>query len=135
MNQIETKEALLRALLQDDPAHIYSDEELDTIEEIDPALALRLARVQHIARQAAPANATNVAVDEAAVAAAVTEAQRILAQDGGDIELVGIVDRVVTVRLKGACVGCPNAVLDLRNVVERLIRAKAPGVLTVLNRF
>jgi Fe-S cluster biogenesis protein NfuA len=30
-----------------------------------------------------------------------------LQADGGDVELVDIVDGVVKVRLKGACAGCP----------------------------
>ncbi len=128
----------LKALLSDDPAHVYSEAELDAIEAIDPALALRIERVQFLARQAAErAKAAAGPIDEAAVAAAVEEARAILARDGGDIELVGIDHqaREVTVWMKGACAGCPHAVLDLRNVVERLVRARCPGVARVVNRF
>ncbi len=128
----------LRALLSDDPAHVYTEAELDAIEAIDPALALRLERVQFLARrQQETAVATEGPIDETAVAAAVAEARAILARDGGDIELVRIdhATREVVVLMKGACAGCPHSVLDLRNVVERLVRARCPGVARVVNRF
>lgn len=51
--------------------------------------------------------------------------------DGGDIELVGIKNGVVKVRLKGACVGCPMSALTLKQGVERLIKQKIPEVKSV----
>ncbi|AHE98448.1 NifU family protein [Thioalkalivibrio paradoxus] len=120
-------------LLNDDPAHVYSDSELDAIEAIDAELALRLDRAQTFARRQANAVPADGAVDEAAVRQAVDEARRILMQDGGDVEYVGLDERTVQVRLQGACVGCPRSALDLRNVVERLVRAHAPGVERVVN--
>ena len=48
--------------------------------------------------------------------------------------LVGIVGATVRVRMKGACAGCPNSVLDLRNVVEKVVCA-VPGVGSVVNTF
>ncbi len=130
-------EKRLQDLLSDDPGHVYSEEELDAIEEIDMAMALRLARVQHLAGQAAEGDSTAVTgpVDAAQVAAAIDEARQILAQDGGDIELVAIEENVVKVRMKGACAGCPNSALDLRNIVERLVKSRAAGVLRVENCF
>ncbi len=130
----------LRALLSDDPDHVYSEAELDAIEAIDPALALRLERVQFLAQRAGNETVVAVAdgpIDEAAVAEAVAEARAILARDGGDIELVSIdhEHREVVVLMKGACAGCPHSVLDLRNVVERLVRVRCPGVARVVNRF
>lgn len=129
------KSKRLDDLISTDPNHQYSDEELDVIESIDPAMALRLARVQHFAQEASQEGDPNAPVDPAAVAEAVEEARRILAQDGGDIELVGVQGRTVSVRLKGACVGCPSATLDLRNIVERLIKRRSPGVREVQNTF
>jgi len=68
---------------------------------------------------------------------AIDEARAILARDGGDIELVEVdhAQATVVVLMKGACAGCPNSVLDLRNVVERLVRGRCPGVARVVNRF
>jgi len=48
---------------------------------------------------------------------------------GGDIELVGFADdNVVKVRLKGACSGCPGAMMTLKQGVERLLKEKIPEV-------
>ncbi|WP_081620042.1 NifU family protein [Thioalkalivibrio sp. ALE9] len=122
-------------LLSDEPDHVYSEEELDAIEELDPELALRLDRAQtHAQREAADVPADGP-IDEDAVRAAIEEARRILMQDGGDIEFVELDGRTVRVRLKGACVGCPRSTLDLKNVVERLVRSRAPGVASVANTF
>jgi len=125
----------LNELLSSDPSHIYSDEELDKIEEIDAAMALRLARVQHHASQSQIMAFVDVPVDEDLVHEVLIEVKKILAMDGGDIEFVDVVEHTVRVRMKGACVGCPNAVLDLKNVVEKMIREKVPGVREVVNMF
>ena len=42
-----------------------------------------------------------------------------LEADGGGIELVDIVDGVVSVRLKGACKGCPGAQMTMKMGVEK----------------
>ena len=52
--------------------------------------------------------------------------------DGGDIELVGIADGIVTIRLFGACDGCPMSPVTLRAGVERIIREEVPGVRSVV---
>ncbi|WP_077277342.1 NifU family protein [Thioalkalivibrio denitrificans] len=130
-----TQQERLEALLSDDPDHVYSEEELDAIEAIDAEMALRIDRVQTLARRQGEAVVAEDPVNEARVREAVEEARRILMQDGGDIEFVALQDRIVRVRLKGACVGCPRSALDLRNVVERLVRSKEPGVAKVVNEF
>jgi toxin CptA len=122
-------------LLSDDPEHVYSEDELDAIEAVDPELALRLDRAQTFAQRRATEAPPEGPIDEAAVRQAVEEARRILMQDGGDIEYAGLDGRTVRVRLKGACVGCPRSTLDLKNVVERLVRSRAPGVERVANTF
>ncbi|WP_018875327.1 MULTISPECIES: NifU family protein [unclassified Thioalkalivibrio] len=122
-------------LLNDDPDHVYSEDELDAIEELDPELALRLDRAQTFAEREASDVPADGPIDEDAVRAAIEEARRILMQDGGDIEFVELDGRTVRVRLKGACVGCPRSTLDLKNVVERLVRSRAPGVASVANTF
>jgi len=47
---------------------------------------------------------------------------------GGDVELVDVKDGVVTVRLTGACVGCPMSRITLKNGVERALKAEIPEV-------
>ncbi len=51
-----------------------------------------------------------------------------LQQDGGDIELVGIENGVVKVRLKGACAGCPMSQMTLANFVESELKKAVPEV-------
>ena len=115
----------------------YTEAELDALEETDPDTAYRIARAQAIAareRQASVPDASAGPPDEAAVCRAIEDVRRILQRDGGDIELVDIVGATVRVRMKGACAGCPNSVLDLRNVVEKVVCA-VPGVCSVVNTF
>ena len=52
--------------------------------------------------------------------------------DGGDIELVGIADGIVSIRLFGACDGCPMSPVTLRAGVERIIREEVPEVRSVI---
>lgn len=49
-----------------------------------------------------------------------------LQADGGDVELVGVEDGVVTVRLTGACGSCPMSTMTLRMGVERILRKEVP---------
>lgn len=51
-----------------------------------------------------------------------------LRMDGGDIELVDIVDDVVMVKLKGACAGCPFSQITVRNFVEKELKKIVPEV-------
>jgi toxin CptA len=120
-------------------APFYTDEELDALYETDPVAAVRISREQHFLRkqleagQGADADAPMPA--EEAIRALIAEVRAILARDGGDIEFVGVEDRIVRVRMKGACVGCPRAPLDLRNVVEAMVRKRYPQVRAVRNAF
>ncbi len=62
------------------------------------------------------------------VAAALEKARPALQADGGDVELVDDKDGVVTVRLTGACGGCPMAAMTLKMGVERLVREEVPEI-------
>jgi len=53
--------------------------------------------------------------------------------DGGDIELVEVDDRgVVSVRLHGACIGCPSASMTLKMGVERALKEQIQGIQEVV---
>jgi len=52
----------------------------------------------------------------------------MLQRDGGDIELVGVNDGVVKVRLTGACKGCPMSQMTLKQGVEKLLLKEVPGL-------
>ncbi|MGB9627861.1 MAG: NifU family protein [Thermodesulfobacteriota bacterium] len=51
-----------------------------------------------------------------------------LQMDGGDVELVDVVEGVVKVKLKGACGGCPMSQLTLTRGVEQAIKKAVPEV-------
>jgi len=55
-----------------------------------------------------------------------------LQADGGDVELVDVKDGVVTLRLTGACGGCPMATMTLRNGIERILREDVPEIKEVV---
>ena len=55
-----------------------------------------------------------------------------LQADGGDVELVGVTDGTVKVRLKGACAGCPMSTMTLQMGIERVLKEKVPEVKQVI---
>jgi Fe-S cluster biogenesis protein NfuA len=67
-----------------------------------------------------------------AVTSVLEELRKNLQADGGDVELVEVgADGLVKVRLKGACCGCPFSQMTLKNGIERVLKAKVPGVTSV----
>lgn len=52
----------------------------------------------------------------------------MLQADGGDVELVGVDDGVVKVRLQGACKGCPMSQMTLKKGIEQFIKREVPEV-------
>ncbi|MHB1280942.1 MAG: NifU family protein [Acidithiobacillus sp.] len=120
------------------PIRFYSEEELDALEAEDPLTAAKIAHAQAMAERGLDRQKRygpdDPLPDPAVVAEAVQTVRHILHRDGGDIELVEIIERDVRVRMKGACAGCPNAVIDLKQVVERIVGA-VPGVVSVSNTF
>ena len=58
----------------------------------------------------------------------------LLQADGGDIELVNVDEStgVVSVRLQGACRGCPSAAITLKMGVERHLKERVPEVKEVV---
>lgn len=55
-----------------------------------------------------------------------------LQSDGGDVELVDVLDGVVTLRLIGACSGCPMSAMTLKMAIERSLRQRIPDVVEVV---
>jgi len=52
----------------------------------------------------------------------------VLQQDGGDVELIDVVDGVVKVRLVGACMGCPMASMTLTHGIEKRLKQQVPEI-------
>jgi len=67
------------------------------------------------------------------VKAVLDEIRPALKADGGDVELVGVKDGVVSVRLTGACGGCPMSTMTLKMGIERLLKQKLPEVKQVVS--
>ena len=66
------------------------------------------------------------------VAELVEEVRPALQQDGGDVELIEVLDNgIVNVRLQGACVGCPMSTLTLKMGIEHHIKKSVPEVVSV----
>jgi Fe-S cluster biogenesis protein NfuA len=62
------------------------------------------------------------------VNAALEKIRPYLQADGGDIQLVDVVDGVVKVKLRGACAGCPGATMTLKMGVERTLKEQIPEI-------
>jgi len=55
----------------------------------------------------------------------------MLQKDGGDVELVDVVDGVVRVKLKGACGCCPMSTVTLKQGIERYLKQQVPEITSV----
>ncbi len=62
------------------------------------------------------------------VLGALDEVRPYLVAHGGGVELLGIDEGVVHLRLEGACNGCPSSALTLTTAVEDAIARAAPDV-------
>ena len=68
---------------------------------------------------------------EEAVRAKLEELRSMLQADGGDLEFVGITDKTVSLRLRGACGTCPHATMTIKNGIERILRETVDSELVV----
>ena len=66
------------------------------------------------------------------VEAVLDQIRPALMVDGGDVQLVDVNEGVVTVRLTGACGGCPMATMTLRYGIERMLKEQVPEVKEVV---
>ena len=64
---------------------------------------------------------------------ALNEIRPFLESDGGNIELVSIVDDVVRVKLLGNCVSCSVNQMTLKNGVEMTVKKHAPEIQKVVS--
>ena len=56
-----------------------------------------------------------------------------LEADGGNVDLVGVKDGVVSLRLTGACGCCPMSTMTLKMGIERILKSKLPEVKEVVS--
>ncbi len=62
---------------------------------------------------------------------AINKIRPMLQADGGDVELIDVKEGIVTVRLQGACAGCPMSQMTLKNGIEKLLKKEIPEVVSV----
>ncbi|MBL7223086.1 MAG: NifU family protein [Candidatus Brocadiae bacterium] len=68
----------------------------------------------------------------ARVEAVIDTIRPLLQADGGDVELVEILeDNTVNVRLKGACGGCPMSRITLKRGIETRVKEAIPEIKSV----
>ncbi len=71
-------------------------------------------------------------VDKEKVAEVLNAIRPSLQADGGDVELIEVSDDgIVTVELQGACKGCPMSQMTLANGIERILKERVEGVVSV----
>ncbi len=68
---------------------------------------------------------------EARVTSALDEVRPYLDSHGGNVELVGIEEGVVRLRMEGSCSGCPSSAMTLKLAIESAIHKWAPDVAEV----
>jgi Fe-S cluster biogenesis protein NfuA len=60
------------------------------------------------------------------------EIKPAVAMDGGDVDFVSYKDGIVSVKLKGACHGCPGAMMTLKFGIENRLKEEIPEVIEVV---
>ncbi len=65
------------------------------------------------------------------VKAIIDKIRPLLQADGGDVEFVSLEDGVVKVKLKGACMGCPSALITLKMGIEAELKKAIPEIKSV----
>lgn len=55
----------------------------------------------------------------------------MLQADGGDLEIVAIEGKVVKLKMRGACGGCPHAAITIKSGLERILRDEIDPEITI----
>lgn len=65
------------------------------------------------------------------ITARLNELRCMLQADGGDLEIVAIEGKVVKMKLRGACGGCPHAAMTIKGGLERILREEIDPEITI----
>jgi Fe-S cluster biogenesis protein NfuA len=68
---------------------------------------------------------------ETRVRQALDKVRPSLRSHGGEVELLGVAEGVVRLRLEGSCHGCPSSAATLKSLIEEAICDKAPDVTAI----
>ncbi|MBP9752956.1 MAG: NifU family protein [Proteobacteria bacterium] len=58
-----------------------------------------------------------------------------VAQDGGDIVFDSFINGVVSLKMRGACAGCPSSTATLKSGIETMLRFYVPEVTEVVQSY
>jgi Fe-S cluster biogenesis protein NfuA len=68
---------------------------------------------------------------ETRVSQALDQVRPYLRTHKGDVELMGVIDGIVRLRMQGSCHGCPSSAMTLKNAIEEAIYSHAPDVAAI----
>lgn len=68
---------------------------------------------------------------ETRVLGALDKVRPYLDSHGGNVELLGITDGIVRLRMKGSCKSCPSSADTLKLAIEEAVYAAAPDVVAI----
>jgi len=60
------------------------------------------------------------------VEAVISRVRPVIQADGGDIELIDVIDNKARIRMSGNCVGCPSAQMTLYMGIEMALKEEIP---------
>ncbi len=60
------------------------------------------------------------------------EIRPFIYQHGGDVELIGVKNKIVTVKMIGACSGCALSAMTLKGGIETIIKEEFPEIKEVV---
>jgi Fe-S cluster biogenesis protein NfuA len=60
------------------------------------------------------------------VEAVIARLRPVIQADGGDIELIDILDNKARIRMSGNCIGCPSAQMTLYMGIEMALKEEIP---------
>ena len=63
------------------------------------------------------------------------EIRPAIAMDGGDVELKGFENGIVTLHLQGACSTCPSSTMTLKMGIENRLKSEIPEVIEVIQEI
>jgi Fe-S cluster biogenesis protein NfuA len=106
---------------------LYGDGLAHVVERADERLVAELVDDELVAHLLLLHGLHPVALEER-VRGALDEMRPYLESHGGGVELVGVQDGVVSLRLEGTCNGCPSSMATLKLAIEEAVRKAAPDV-------
>jgi Fe-S cluster biogenesis protein NfuA len=118
----ETATATVQALLA-----LYGEGLRSVVERVGTAQARALAEDELVAHLLLLHGLHPVPVEQR-VRDALDGVRPYLESHGGDVELLGVANGVVRLRLRGSCEGCPASAMTLKLAIEEAVLNAAPDV-------